>query len=1037
MKLSLRLTLAMVGLVVVTAVATQWLADRRLVSVFLPAELARLDGSARSAVASLDDRVSDAARALEGFTNSAALEGMMRARAHRGVDPQTGVRGAQWKQALEHRFEAEMESHSVYVQFRVLDGADGRELVRVDRSGPGGGVRVVPGEELQAKTERPYFRRAMAAPPHQVVVSPVELERDNGRILQPPVPVVRVLLPVSSSSGRPPAVLAINLSMTALVADLPPPSLAETRTYLVNASGDFLFHPDSSRAFAFEFGRRYRLADEFPSLAGVSDSARFAPVIARDRQGRSMGVAVARADLAGGPPVLLVRAVPREVLLAPMRAVRRAGLLAGALAAALATLLALLVARRITVPLEQMTRAVRRFDTEHPLGLRPEAAGELKNLVVAMEAMESEIRKKSAELRESEARLRLALAASHTGVWEWNLRTNDVYWSDGALRIIGRTPEPRLEGFTSLLHPDDRERARSAVDRAIRSRSDLRDEFRIVDADGRVRWMSTVGMAQYDADDRPVRMVGTVQDVTARREAAEALRVSEERFREMAETIDEVVWMIDPDRSRVLYVSPAYERVWGRSRSDLYADPTDWRRAVHPEDRLAFAEAREHQNDGTYDEQFRIVRPDGEVRWIHDRSYPVRDAAGNLIRVVGVAEDVTRQRALEEQFRQAQKMESIGRLAGGVAHDFNNILTVIQGHLALVRAAGPGSHAESLEQIAQAAERAAGLTRQLLAFSRRQPLEQGVHDLGTLVRNLSRFLERLLGEDVKLELVPGPGVPPVLADVGMLEQVLMNLAVNARDAMPEGGRLTIRTSFERMGPAEARRHPDAPGGPLVCLEVADTGTGMDAATLQHVFEPFFTTKDVGKGTGLGLATVYGIVQQHHGWVSVESLPGQGTTFRVWLPPAGASEAADERRGAERRPERGSETILLVEDEPSVRELLRGVLERQGYRVVTAHSGRHALRVWAEQGHEIRLVLTDIVMPDGLNGRELLERLRAQRPGLPVLCMSGYTAEAVGDGAGVDPSVPYLRKPFPPTELLATVRRLLDEHAAAGRGAARA
>jgi PAS domain S-box-containing protein len=392
------------------------------------------------------------------------------------------------------------------------------------------------------------------------------------------------------------------------------------------------------------------------------------------------------------------------------------------------------------------------------------------------------------------------------------------------------------------------------------------------------------------------------------------------------------------------------------------------------------------------------------------------------------AGDITERVLLEEQLRHAQKMEAIGRLAGGVAHDFNNILTAVllQTEMLQVAPGLPETVRKGLGQIRASAERAANLTRQLLLFSRRQVLQPRDLDLNRVVGSLAEMIGRLIGEDVHLMLRLHPEPLPTRADAGMLDQVLMNLVVNARDAMPSGGSLLIETYARELTAAEAATLPDAAPGPYVGLRVRDTGCGISPEILPHIFEPFFTTKEPGKGTGLGLATVYSIVRQHDGFLQVASEPGRGATFEVCLP-ARARAGNHAAPGPASAPPRGrAETILLVEDEPAVRALMRQTLERHDYRVLEATHGREALRLWEEHRAAVDLLLTDVVMPEGLGGRELAQRLRASKPGLKVVFISGYSAESGGLGPGLRPGEgAFIQKPCPPERLLEIVRHSLD------------
>jgi PAS domain S-box-containing protein len=389
--------------------------------------------------------------------------------------------------------------------------------------------------------------------------------------------------------------------------------------------------------------------------------------------------------------------------------------------------------------------------------------------------------------------------------------------------------------------------------------------------------------------------------------------------------------------------------------------------------------------------------------------------------------DVTDVLNLEAQLRHAQKLESVGQLAAGIAHDFNNILTIIQGYAdcLLARAAQDKAASSALKQIGNAARRAASLTRQLLTFSRKQIIQTKVLDLNGVLQNLYNMLPRLLGEDIILETVYAKNLARIEADTGMIEQVVMNLAVNSRDAMPKGGKLTISTSLVQVQQEHAVRNPDARAGNFCCLTVSDTGCGMDFKTLDRIFEPFFTTKEVGKGTGLGLATVYGIVKQHEGWIEVASEVGAGTTFKIYFPAVLQAEAPPvETAGDAVTINGGKETILLVEDESMLRELAREILESYHYRVVEAHSGVDALRKWDEHNGKIDLLLSDMVMPEGLNGKELAEQLQRRKPTLPVILSSGYSAESLGKELG-EGSLAFLPKPFLPQQLAQLVRQCLD------------
>ncbi len=431
---------------------------------------------------------------------------------------------------------------------------------------------------------------------------------------------------------------------------------------------------------------------------------------------------------------------------------------------------------------------------------------------------------------------------------------------------------------------------------------------------------------------------------------------------------------------------------------------------------------RLHPDEASRDE---IELTDGSV--LFRTSFPVRDKAGKHYGRIWTFRDITKQRQLEEQFRQSQKLEAIGQLAGGVAHDFNNILAVIMMQVGLAgtdRSLAPETR-ETLNDIKAAAERAANLTRQLLAFSRRQVMRSRPLDLNEIVTNLTKMLQRILGEDVRLQLNLHSRPLMTRADAGMLDQVLLNLVINARDALPDGGQLFIETSEKTFTEEESATIPDALPGRHVCLRVTDTGSGIPAEHLARVFEPFFTTKEPGKGTGLGLSTVFGIVKQHGGSITVNSEVGKGTTFQIFLPATVVAPEAPEPSAAKPFPQGGTETILLAEDDPSVRMLTRILLERQGYKVIEAANGVEALKVAEQNPGKIQLLLTDIVMPEGVSGRDLATRLQKANPGLKVVFTSGYSVEIAGRELSLQEGQNFIQKPASPQQLMETVRRSLD------------
>jgi len=534
------------------------------------------------------------------------------------------------------------------------------------------------------------------------------------------------------------------------------------------------------------------------------------------------------------------------------------------------------------------------------------------------------------------------------------------------------------------------------------------------------------GLDDYVLKDprRFMRLPAAVRSAIDHARQRAAARAAETRYHELFDGAPVGLIRSLPD-GRILAANAAAVRIAGypsvsalldASVADLYAEGGDRARVMG-----ALERGESHQNL-----EIQGRRQDGTVIWVSVNVRPVRNAAGAVAHYEWSFADITERRQLESQLRQAQKMEAVGQLAGGVAHDFNNLLTVIGGrcYLMLGKLGADDPLRREVELVRGAAERAARLTHQLLAFSRKQVLEPRVLDLNETVSGIEPLLRRLIGEHIEISVIQGPGLAHVKADAGQLEQVILNLAVNARDAMGRGGQLVLETANATLDAAAARRSPDLEPGAYVMLSVTDSGHGMDAATRAQIFEPFFTTKEVGKGTGLGLATVYGIVKQSGGLIEVESEPGHGASFKVYLPAVQAPVEAAEPAKAPGTRLRGSETELLVEDDPSLRTLAREILTVQGYTVIEAASPLEAIRIHERHADAIHLLLTDVVMPE-MNGPQLAAQLQAGRPGMEVLFMSGYTGSALALEGGGEFGGAFLAKPFTPDGLSRRVREVLD------------
>jgi two-component system, cell cycle sensor histidine kinase and response regulator CckA len=644
----------------------------------------------------------------------------------------------------------------------------------------------------------------------------------------------------------------------------------------------------------------------------------------------------------------------------------------------------------------------------------------------------TERRRAEAALAESRALLAAAEELAHVGSWSLDTQTGALTWSDELFRIVGREPASAplsTEWFVELVHPDDRPAVRGAFKQLIEEGDAAPVECRVIRPDGSIRTIQARGRLQRNAGGAGQRVLGSAQDVTERVEAERALRMAHATVAALLDAAPLAILSLDLD-SCVTMWNPGAERLFGWTAAEVIGKPLP---VVSIEYLPEYTQLRDEVFRGRrvsgYETKRR--RKDGSLVDVLLSTAPLQDGAGNVSGLVALLVDVTERRGLEEQLRQSQRLEAVGQLAGGIAHDFNNLLTVVTSYAALLLEDLGPSHpkANDIQEIARAADRAAALTQQLLAFGRRQLLQPRVLDVNHTVTELERMLRRLLTADIELVTVLDPELRCVRADPGQLEQVLMNLVVNARDAMPGGGTLTVETANVEIDASYPGRHASAirPGG-YVRIAVSDTGHGMDEATQARIFEPFFTTKEPGKGTGLGLSTVYGIVNQSGGYVWCYSEPGRGTTFKIYLPHA---DAQAEQRGngtARVAARRGMESVLIVEDDDAVRSVARRILASHGYAVLEAAGGAAALRLYDETSPPVDLVLTDVVMPE-MSGSEMARQLRERHPGIRVLFMSGYTGEAALRQRVLEPGAAFIEKPFAPEVLAARVREMLDQPAA--------
>jgi PAS domain S-box-containing protein len=631
-------------------------------------------------------------------------------------------------------------------------------------------------------------------------------------------------------------------------------------------------------------------------------------------------------------------------------------------------------------------------------------------------------------LRESEERFRSAFEHTNMAMVLTDLENRFTRVNTAFVEMFGYSEAELLTmSLPDITHPDDLAESYALRETLLAGvTSFFQMEKRYLHKDGHVLWgLANVSLVR-DQHGEPLLYVGQVQDVSERKRAEEELRASELRFRLLIDGVkDYAVFLLDSS-GRIASWNVGAERIYACTAQDIIGWP--FALFYTAEDIAAGKPARDlrqAEEEGRAEDEGWRVRMGGERFWASTVVSALHDDAGRVRGYAEIVRDMTERHRLEQQLQQAQKMEAVGRLAGGVAHDFNNLLSVINGYGDIVLNQLPAREPlrEMVGEIIAAGERAAALTRQLLAFSKKQIVVPRIVDLNDIIHTADRLLRRLIGEDVELSTIAGPNLWPVKADPGQMEQILVNLAVNARDAMPRGGKLTIETGNVEVDELHARAHADARSGPHVLLRVRDTGTGMDTATQGRIFEPFFTTKGE-KGTGIGLATVYGIVRQSGGHIVVDSEVGKGTVFQIYLPrAANVVVTGRSEHGVSTMP-RGTETILLVEDEEAVRALSRHVLTSCGYTVAEAADGREALKVFDKHPDTIHLLLTDVIMPH-LSGPEVAARLVNRYPGLKVLYCSGYTDDAVVRHGVSDMEVAFLQKPFSPGELARKVREVLD------------
>ena len=653
---------------------------------------------------------------------------------------------------------------------------------------------------------------------------------------------------------------------------------------------------------------------------------------------------------------------------------------------------------------------------------------EFKSLGNVLVDMGARIEKQFKELKEAEDKYRSIFENAIEGIFQTSPQGRFLNANPSMARITGYDSPAELIKKISNIGEQmyvESSRREELLRRLAQNDTVYGLEFELCRKDGSIIWASLNAWAVRDDLGKLIGIDGFLSDITTRKQAQEALAASRDFLDKIINSIGDPIFVKDRKHRWVL-LNEAYCHFMGYSREELLGKSDfDFFPPVEAEvfwskDEDVFSTGGENINE----EQFTTAA--GQTLIIVTKKNLYTDDKGEQF-IVGIIRDMTEHKSLEDQLRQAVKLEAVGRLAGGVAHDFNNLMSIVLGYSELLRhrIGRDNPMCREVENIYKAGERAAGLTHQLLAFSRKQVVQPRVLDLNQVIAEIEKMLRRLIGENIELASVLDPALGRVVADPGLIEQVIMNLAINARDAMTRGGKLTIETANVYLDDDYARRHVGVTPGFFVLLAISDTGTGMDKQVLSHIFEPFFTTKDAGKGTGLGLATVYGIVEQSEGHIRVYSEPGQGTTFKIYLPHA-EQEMPSEAAENENAPplQGGSETILLVEDDDTVRELASEILHSAGYTVLEASNGEEAGRRFKAHDGKVHLLLTDVLMP-GISGRELAKQLEPLNPEMKVLYMSGYTDDAIVHHGVLESGMAFLQKPLTPTSLTRKIRRVLD------------
>ncbi|HXN68505.1 MAG TPA: PAS domain S-box protein [Bradyrhizobium sp.] len=1167
MTLATRLAVAMILLVAIAVTAVGWLSYRSLEQALLPRVLDRIETHSRLIASDLQSYVRGARADVATFPAHAAAHGMVVAHFNGGIDPVDHISEKAWRERLQTRLLADLGAKPAYSLFRFIGMDDGgREIIRVDRLGPNGAVRVVPEPELKQKGDRSYFQEAIKLPPGEIFVSPLNLFGDNRGVRTPHVPMLRVAAPVFAPDGKPFGIVVVNVDMRSAFERIRSSVRPGENIYVVDSRGDYLVNPDNSREFGSQLGVQTDWTHDFPDLAEARGSTESLARIVPDQTGQPGGIALAPALLAGKQWVGIIETVPNAVLMAPAAAIRNTSLLVGVIAVLCAAALAAFVAGSLTQPIRRLTAAVEGIGRSDPVAIQVDAAGETGVLARAFARVLDETKAKTDALqREVQEHRRTEVARDHFAARE-RLFSASVEFSNDAIitksldgTITGWNPAAeRLFGYT----------AAEAVGKSIDLIVPPDHTAEVHDILRRIGWGETI--EQYETerlrkDGRKVEVslgispiktpsgaiIGaskTVRDITESRKTQRALRQQIEERRRIFETSQDLILVTDP-KGILVQVSPSAEPILGylpeemvghsaidfilgddldSTREEMRAARRGQRtrnfdsRYVHKdgrvvtlswmgvwsepvkrhffvgrdmtESRLAQETLRESEQlargiiDTALDAFVQIDESGSILNWNSQAEkifgWSRKDALGkNVIELIiaqsgrgelkaalarflrsgadqvferrrevraqrrdgreftaelsitalrrregtlfnGFVRDLTEKIAAEERMRQAEKMEALGQLTGGIAHDFNNILTVITGTIEILAEAVEKEPqlAAITKMIDDAAARGADLTQHLLAFARKQPLQPRETDVNMLMTDTANLLRPTLGENIEIESVFEDEVCVATVDPNQLATAILNLALNARDAMPDGGKLILETGSAVLDENYASLHGDVRPGRYALIAVSDTGTGIPAAILDKVFDPFFTSKGPGKGTGLGLSMVYGFVKQSAGHIKIYSEEGHGTTIKMYLPPGSGAQIALDVSTAS-TVQGGNETILVVEDDKLVRNYVLTQLHSLGYVTLDAANAAEALGI-VEAGKDFDLLFTDVIMPGAVNGRQLANELQKRKSRLKVLFTSGYTENAIIHHGRLDSGVLLLAKPYRKSDMAAMIRKAL-------------